>query len=607
MKLFGFINFSLLLFVTISLSCTDFQTAKYSAVLKYWCGKPYIPKNQLIKNLNQLKLNINQCNKKTSCLTNKNEPNCTGTLSSETPPTIRLPPTSDPVPLIPNLGNGYTVMFRNQPYLSTDLVGSLLVNLNNTISTISVKALLHDGSEILAITKIKHDGNSIELPFSLTPIKPKLEAHEVKILFYIEDMLAHISYAKLYVLPVGPKTVKIDRLYGGILTSTNETIFPVGPYVDIGGWLEKGNIQTNLQTLKDQNFNIINPDPPYPNISFIHQMFQAADAIGGIYIQFSFRHDYTDIQKVINQVNQFKNYSSLLTWYIADEPDGENWTNRSSAVFEAYDVIKKIDPYHPISLTLNCKYSSAFYADATDILGTDVYPVGVNMLPCTEYCDVCGCDDCIGSVTLDIPKRTQQYIKDLTLIGREFIIKWMALQAFYDQNAWWERAPTSQEFSVMWHISIINGYKCLMFWRFPFFLDHSVIDQIIDLSKEIKELSNYLLFMPQLSPSHIVISPDNDIYVGVWMSKNQNKFLLIVVNGNKKLSVNFRITIKDLICLGLLPGIGRIDNETNIKVSIENGVFEGNLKKYGVGTFIFEKTLINRAYTDCYDIQASRE
>ncbi|CAG8582156.1 37019_t:CDS:2, partial [Racocetra persica] len=513
----------------------------------------------------------------------------------QTPPTIRFPPTSDPVPLIPDLSDGYTAMFRNQPYLSTDLVGSLVISLNNIISTISVKALLHDGSEILAITKIKNEGNSIELPFSLVKIKPKLEAHEVKILFYIEDMLAHISYAKLYVLPVGPKTVKIDRLYGGILTSTNETIFPVGPYVDIGGWLEKGNIQTNLQTLKDQNFNIINPDPPYPNISFIHQMFQAADAIGGIYIQFSFRHDYTDIQKVINQVNQFKNYSSLLTWYIADEPDGEKWTY-SSAVFEAYDVIKKMDPYHPISLTLNCKYSSAFYADASDILGTDVYPVGVNMLSCTEYSDVCGCDDCIGSATLDIPKRTRQYVKDLTLIGRKSIVKWMALQAFYDQNSWWERAPTSQEFSVMWHISIIYGYKSLMFWRFPFFLDRPVIDQITDLSKEIKELSNYILFMPQLSSSHIVISPDNDIYVGVWISKSQKNFLLIVVNGNEKLSANFKITINDLICFGLLHGIGRIDDEKNIKAFIKDGVFEGNLKKYGVGAFVFEKNLINR---DC--------
>ncbi|CAG8661620.1 23169_t:CDS:2, partial [Gigaspora rosea] len=218
-------------------------------------------------------------------------------LNTETPPTIKFPSTCEPVPLVPDLSDGYTAMFRNQPYLSTDLIGSLIVTLTNTISTISVKALLHDETEILVKTKINNEGNSIELPFSLAKIKPNLEAYEVIILFYNEDILVHITYAKLYLLPIGPKTVKIDRLYGGILTSTNETIFPVGPYVDIGGWLEKGNIQTNLQILKDQNFNIINPDPPYPNISFIHQMFQAADAIGGIYIQFSFRHNYVDIQK----------------------------------------------------------------------------------------------------------------------------------------------------------------------------------------------------------------------------------------------------------------------------------------------------------------------
>ncbi|CAG8620513.1 44188_t:CDS:2 [Gigaspora margarita] len=551
-----FISFSLLLFTTISLSNTNFQTTKYFDAVKYWCGKPYIPKNYLFKNVKQLKLSINQCSKEERFDPKKQiKTNYTATFPSETPPTIKFPPTCEPVPLVPDLSDGYTAMFRNQPYLSTDLIGSLIVTLTNTISTISVKALLHDETEILVKTKIKNEGTSIELPFSLAKIKSNLEAHEIKILFYNEDILVHITYAKLYLLPIGPKTVKIDRLYGGILTSTNEKIFPVGPYVDIG------NIQTNLQILKDQNFNIISPDPPYPNISFIHQMFQAADAIGGIYIQFSFRHDYVDIQKVINQVIQFKNYSSLLTWYIADEPDGEKWTN-SYAVFKAYEAIKSVDPYHPVTLTLNCKYRS---------------------------------------VSLDIPKRTQQYVKDLTLIGRESNLKWMALQAFYDRNSWWERAPTPQEIRIMWYISIIYGYKSLMLWRFPFFLDQSVIDRIIDLSKVIKDLSNYILFMPQLSISHIVVSPANDILVGIWMTKNQPNFLLIVVNGNDNHSVNFKITIKDLICFDLLHGVGKIDNEKNIEVIIKDGVFEGNLGIYSVGTFIFKKDLINRAHMNCYD------
>ena len=53
----------------------------------------------------------------------------------------------------------------------------------------------------------------------------------------------------------------------------------------------------------------------------------------------------------------------------ADEPDGEQWVN-DSAVFEAYEVIKRVDPYHPASLVLNCQYSAAFYADSTDVLIT---------------------------------------------------------------------------------------------------------------------------------------------------------------------------------------------------------------------------------------------
>ena len=93
-----------------------------------------------------------------------------------------------------------------------------------------------------------------------------------------------------------------------------------------------------------------------------------------------------------------------------------------------------------------------------DIL-LDVYPVGINTYHCTEYSGVCGCDNCIGNISLDIPKRTQAYMEDLDLIGRRLTVKWMVLQAFYDQNSWWERAPTSQEIRAMWYISIIYGYK----------------------------------------------------------------------------------------------------------------------------------------------------
>ncbi|CAG8559948.1 13104_t:CDS:10 [Acaulospora morrowiae] len=559
---------------------------EYPSVAKYWCGKPYIPKNKLFKNIQKLRRDINQCSKRATLDSTENG---NDSFSSVKPSTIRLPPTCEPIPIVPNLSNGYTATFRNQPYLSTDSIGSLLVTVTNTTPDIAVKASLDDGTEILAATRINIEENVIEVPFSIAKIVPKLKAYDVEISFHTEDddISLHTTYSKLYRLPAGPKTVKVDRLYGGIFTSTNKTIFPVGPYVDVGGWLAKGNIRANLQTLKDLNYNIINPDPPYPNISFIHQMFQAADAIGELYIQYSFRHDYTDTQKVIDQVNQFKNYSSLLTWYIADEPDGEQWIN-TSAVFEAYEVIKRVDPYHPAALVLNCQHSSAFYADSTDILITDVYPVGINTYHCTEYSGVCGCDNCVGNFSIDIPKRTKKYMADLNLIGRELIVKWMVLQAFYDQNSWWERSPTLHEIRAMWYISIISGYKGLMFWRFPFILEHSINDQITTLSKRTKDLSDYMLSMSQLPPSHIIISPDCNINVGGWISGDQKTFLLIMVSGSEEF-LKIKITIKDLISYGFLYGVGETDREKESQVFIENGIFEGNLKAYEVGIFIFKR------------------
>jgi hypothetical protein len=273
--------FNVLLFATIHPSQTEELQTECPAFVEYWCGKPYIPKNHLFKNIRQLERKITQCRRRTIFdLTNES---CT-----TTPSTIRLPQTREPVPLVPNLGSGYTAMFRKQPYMSTDSFGSLIVSVTNIISDIAVKASLDDGTEIIAMTKINfEEENVVEVPFSLAKIVPKLTSYDVKISLYIQegDILDHIAYAKLYLLPEGqsiltyshlvyicvfvyegiwflyqlsgPKTVIIDRLYSGISTSTNEIIFPIGPYVDIGGWMAKGKKHLFRFHGIDETFTII--------------------------------------------------------------------------------------------------------------------------------------------------------------------------------------------------------------------------------------------------------------------------------------------------------------------------------------------------------------
>ncbi|KAG9292507.1 hypothetical protein G9A89_001580 [Geosiphon pyriformis] len=551
---------------------------------KSWCGKAYIPRKQArseIPSINKL-LARDQLWKRVT--TSKAVANDTGAVTGgSTPATIVIPAQNGkPIPSIPNLAQGYAAMVRFQPYLESDSQGSLVINVGNPSGQISVQAVLDDGTEVLAKTKVDIKDMAVEVPFSISNIKSKLTAYTLKVLFFNggNSNPTFTANAKLYRLPAGPKTVKIDRLFGGIITSIGEPIFPIGPYVDFG-WLGAGDIAANLKKLKDLGYNVINPDPTYTDLSAVDKMFQAADALGGIYIQLSFRYSFTDIQKVVSQVNQFKKYSSLLTWYTADEPDGEQFTD-SSAELNAYNAIKAADPYHPVALVLNCELTAAFYADTTDILSMDVYPIGVDMSHCTTTNDVCGCDNCIGSATLDVPKRSDQFMKDLSLIGRQAINQWQVLQAFADPPTWWSRMPTVQEFRVMSYISIIYGFKSIMFWKYPFTPNDSLQIGITQIAKEANSLIPYILGTQQLPASHVTVS-GKSFYAGGWLSRDGKSFLAIVVNGDPKSASSFNVNFKDLAG-NSLTGNGVTDSGKS-SASLKDGTLSGTLKPMEVGVY----------------------
>lgn len=60
-----------------------------------------------------------------------------------------------------------------------------------------------------------------------------------------------------------------------------------------------------------------------------------------------------------------------------DDPDAPS---------KSYAFIKSLDPYHPISLCLNCQnYYFQKYSAGTDIILADVYPIGTNTSHSTKY------------------------------------------------------------------------------------------------------------------------------------------------------------------------------------------------------------------------------
>jgi hypothetical protein len=85
----------------------------------------------------------------------------------------------------------------------------------------------------------------------------------------------------------------------------------------------------------------------------------------------------TDSQKkelLIAEIKTLMNHPALLAWYISDEPTGNKVTPET--LKDIYMVVKKTDPWHPVSIVFMAPFTSAnAYSDALDIVMADPYPV----------------------------------------------------------------------------------------------------------------------------------------------------------------------------------------------------------------------------------------
>jgi len=63
---------------------------------------------------------------------------------------------------------------------------------------------------------------------------------------------------------------------------------------------------------------------------------------------------------------------ALYGWYLADEPDGAGDVEgppvgvQPETVQAAYDLVKELDPHHPVLLSLNCMHSAPYYQVRSD-------------------------------------------------------------------------------------------------------------------------------------------------------------------------------------------------------------------------------------------------
>ncbi|KAH8653165.1 hypothetical protein BGZ60DRAFT_419646 [Tricladium varicosporioides] len=294
------------------------------------------------------------------------------------------------------------------------------------------------------------------------------------------------ALSELYILPTRKygSAVKIDSLHGALLTQSPSNnysgwspIFPVAPYAD-GGVVTPSNLSlSGLQTYKSLGYNAINivpdgglPDQGYPTES-LRAYWNEMNRLE-LWNIYDMRFAFQNSTRIHDQVALWSHQPTLLSWYTADEPDGWGYALNSTRL--AYEQLKELDPYHPVSLVLNCQnFYYAEYTSGADIVMVDPYPISINATystpwntPCNTTYGDCGCDNCVGALS-DVSSRlddVHSYQANLANQGPK--PTWSVLQAFGKQD-YWPGMPTREEVENMMMLSINHGAKGLSYWIYP--------------------------------------------------------------------------------------------------------------------------------------------
>lgn len=462
------------------------------------------------------------------------------------------PPRSD-VPLL-NL----RVRPRMSIYLDTDTTGSLLIDAgvsdqvgqalparygfsNSSSGPLDVVIMLDD--VVLQTTSVDVGSTEIEVPLELDAFPASLDAYNVSIQATLDGKYVYTASTDFLRLPYPQEygsVSRLDNLYGGLWVQRGDEewkhIFPYTYYVQ---WsLYWDNNVTTLDDFASMGYNVIHivptgtlGDKPFPWDQF-EPYLQRADELG-LYFQYDVIWDWANLSGMVEQVEGLKTHPSMLLWYQSDEADGKSNPINSTGI--AYQRIRELDPYHPVSLTLNCyDFYYADYAAGADIIMSDVYPIAVD----TSFSDVygtvcnttygcCGCDDCEGQFE-DISNRIDEFRRRDDLLGWTKT-QWVVPQAFGNET-FWTRYPTAAEEVVMTMLSINHGAKGIVMWDYPTTAELlHVTDQLAAVLTG-DAVTTFLLETPRTQT--LQVTGASRVDAAAWIGTDGKQLLLSVVNLN---------------------------------------------------------------------------
>lgn len=253
---------------------------------------------------------------------------------------------------------------------------------------------------------INTTGTTVGFPLNI--FAPSFEPYIIRLVASGASGHKYTAFTQLLRLPKrndGGSVAKIDNMFGALLVKDVDgswkPLLPYSFYLN-GNWLAES--QNNMAVFRAYGYNVLHIVPAGGlgyNFTQLDEWLDEAQRVG-LWVMYDMRWTYQNSSFVEWQVNRLKSRPNLLLWYTADEPgmsimsfewwryltfcytDGQ--VDPLSAPQDAYSIIKSLDPYHPVSLCLNCEnYHFQEYAAGADIILSDVYPVGTNTTWSTRY------------------------------------------------------------------------------------------------------------------------------------------------------------------------------------------------------------------------------
>ncbi len=377
----------------------------------------------------------------------------------------------------------------------------------------------------------------------------------------------YIAKTILTVLAPKENEVKTDRLTGGLIVN-RRIFFPFGFYCYSPVYATlpeeeavKGfNMMSPYQRILPETFN---ERKAYMDRCAqlglkVHYNLLSVSGGGGVSSSIEGISDEEKKNRLIAEIEAFRDHPALLAWYISDEPTGNKIS--PSQLEYVYKIVKEADPWHPVSIVFMAPFqSSKQYANALDIVMADPYPIPNG--PLTQ----------VGNVAKQL--RTE-------FNGKRPV--WIVPQAF-GGGEWWGREPSIQEMRSMTYQAIVNGATGIQYFvrhgpnSFP--KSTATWDECGKIALEVAEITPWLL--SDEVPNPVRSGSEN---ITVSSALHEGRLLVIAVNTvNSPQKADIRIT-------GSTGSSAKVLFE-NRKVALSSGILSDNIPAYGSQVYLIDTKL----------------